>query len=39
MEAIAQAIDSTAGSVRVMLFRIRDLLADCVKAELAEEAT
>jgi RNA polymerase sigma-70 factor (ECF subfamily) len=39
MEAIAEAIDSTAGSVRVMLFRIRDLLAECVKAELAKEAT
>lgn len=39
MEAIARAIDSTAGSVRVMLFRIRDLLAECVKAALAEEAT
>ena len=38
MEAIAQAIASTAGSVRVMLFRIRNLLADCVKAELAKEA-
>jgi RNA polymerase sigma-70 factor (ECF subfamily) len=38
MEAIAQSIESTAGSVRVMLFRIRNLLADCVKAELAEEA-
>ena len=39
MEAIAQAIDSTAGSVRVMLFRIRDILTECVKAELAKEAT
>jgi len=39
MEGIAQAIGSTAGSVRVMLFRIRDLLAECVKSELAEEAT
>ena len=39
MESIAQAIDSTAGSVRVMLFRIRNLLADCIKAELAKEAT
>ena len=39
MDAIAQAIDSTAGSVRVMLFRIRDLLAECVKTELAKEAT
>lgn len=38
MEAIAQAIKSTAGSVRVMLFRIRSLLAECVKAELAKEA-
>ena len=39
MDAIAQAISSTAGSVRVMLFRIRDLLAECVKAELAKEAS
>ncbi|MCE9630462.1 MAG: sigma-70 family RNA polymerase sigma factor [Planctomycetia bacterium] len=39
MEAIAQAINSTAGSVRVMLFRVRDLLAECVKAALAKEAT
>lgn len=39
METIAQAINSTAGSVRVMLFRIRDLLAACVKAELAKETT
>ncbi|MCX7429679.1 MAG: sigma-70 family RNA polymerase sigma factor [Planctomycetia bacterium] len=39
MESIARAIDSTAGSVRVMLFRIRNLLADCIKAELAKEAT
>lgn len=39
MEAIARAVDSTAGSVRVMLFRIRELLAECVRAELAKEAT
>lgn len=39
MESIARAIDSTSGSVRVMLFRIRNLLADCIKAELAKEAT
>jgi RNA polymerase sigma-70 factor (ECF subfamily) len=39
MDAIARAIDSTAGSVRVMLFRIRDLLAACVKAELAKDST
>lgn len=38
METIAQTVQSTAGSVRVMLFRIRDLLAACVKAELAKEA-
>lgn len=39
MDTIARTIDSTAGSVRVMLFRIRDLLAECVRAELAEEPT
>ncbi|MCE9630448.1 MAG: sigma-70 family RNA polymerase sigma factor [Planctomycetia bacterium] len=39
METIARTVQSTAGSVRVMLFRVRDLLADCVKAELAKEAT
>ena len=39
MEAIAAAIDSTAGSVRVMLFRIRERLAACVQAEVAREAT
>jgi len=37
MEAIAAAIQSTAGAVRVMLFRIRGLLADCVRAELEKE--
>jgi len=37
MEAIAAALQSTAGAVRVMLFRIRGLLADCVRAELAKE--
>lgn len=39
MEAIARVIGSTAGSVRVMLFRVRNLLADCVKAELAREGS
>lgn len=39
MEAIAAAIESTAGAVRVMLFRIRRLLADCVRSELAKEVT
>jgi RNA polymerase sigma-70 factor (ECF subfamily) len=36
MEVIAELVDSTAGSVRVMLFRIRNLLADCIKSELAK---
>lgn len=39
MDAIARVVGSTAGSVRVMLFRIRNLLADCVKAELAREVS
>jgi len=39
VETIARAISSTAGSVRVMLFRIRDRLSECVKTELAKEAT
>lgn len=34
-ESIARAVDSTAGAVRVMLFRIRALLADCIRGELA----
>ena len=34
MEKVAEAIESSAGAVRVMLFRIRNLLADCVKDEL-----
>lgn len=33
-EAIATAIDSTAGAVRVALFRIRTRLADCIRGEL-----
>jgi hypothetical protein len=36
MEVIAELVNSTAGSVRVMLFRIRNLLADCIKSELAK---
>lgn len=35
---VAAALKSTAGSVRVMLFRIRNLLADCIERELAKEA-
>lgn len=34
MERVAEAIESSAGAVRVMLFRIRNLLADCVHREL-----
>lgn len=37
METIAAAIGSTAGAVRVMLFRIRNLLAECVRGELATD--
>jgi RNA polymerase sigma-70 factor (ECF subfamily) len=39
MDAIAKVIGSTAGSVRVMLFRVRNVLAECVKAELAREVS
>lgn len=38
MDRVAAALDSTAASVRVMLFRIRNLLADCIQTELAKEA-
>lgn len=38
MERVASAVDSTAASVRVMLFRIRNLLAECIQTELAKEA-
>jgi len=34
MERVAEAIESSASAVRVMLFRIRNLLADCVQREL-----
>ena len=37
METIAAAIGSTAGAVRVMLFRIRNLLAECLHSELAAD--
>ena len=35
MERVAEAIESTAGAVRVILFRIRNLLAECMNSELA----
>jgi RNA polymerase sigma-70 factor (ECF subfamily) len=38
MEGVAEAIQSTAAAVRVMLFRIRNLLAECVQSELSREA-
>ena len=38
VESVAKAIDSTTGAVRVMLFRIRDMLADCIQSQLAREA-
>jgi RNA polymerase sigma-70 factor, ECF subfamily len=34
---VAQAIGSTAGSVRVMLFRVRDVLAECIETHLKKE--
>jgi RNA polymerase sigma-70 factor (ECF subfamily) len=34
-ESIAEIIDSTAGSVRVKLLRIRDALADCIRLQIA----
>lgn len=34
MERVAEAIESTAGAVRVILFRIRNLLAECMNSEL-----
>ena len=35
---LATAVQSTAGAVRVMLFRIRDLLSQCIEKQLAKEA-
>jgi RNA polymerase sigma-70 factor (ECF subfamily) len=37
MEDVAAAVNSTVASVRVMLFRIRNLLAECIESELAKE--
>jgi DNA-directed RNA polymerase specialized sigma24 family protein len=37
-EAMAEALRSTAGSVRVMLHRVRNLLAECIQTELRKEA-
>lgn len=38
MERVAEAVESSAAAVRVMLFRIRNLLADCIQKELTREA-
>ena len=35
---VAAAVQSTAGAVRVMLFRIRNLLSHCIEEQLANEA-
>jgi RNA polymerase sigma-70 factor, ECF subfamily len=37
VEEMATALASTSGSVRVMLLRIRDLLAQCIEGELRKE--
>ncbi|PAW90271.1 MAG: RNA polymerase subunit sigma-70 [Pedosphaera sp. Tous-C6FEB] len=39
VEQVARTVESTAASVRVMLFRIRNLLADCIQKELSKEAS
>ena len=37
VEQVAAKLSSTSGSVRVMLFRIRNLLAECIERELGKE--
>jgi RNA polymerase sigma-70 factor (ECF subfamily) len=39
VESVAQEIKSTAGAVRVMLFRVRDVLARCIQSQLAQSET
>jgi RNA polymerase sigma-70 factor (ECF subfamily) len=36
IESVAREIQSTAGSVRVMLFRIRDVLSRCIQSQLVQ---
>ena len=36
---VATAVQSTAGAVRVMLFRLRNLLSQCIEEQLANEAS
>ena len=38
IEKIAAVINSTPGAVRVTLFRIRNLLADCIERRLTNES-
>jgi RNA polymerase sigma-70 factor (ECF subfamily) len=37
VEQMAQAVGSTPGSVRVLLHRVRSLLAECIELQLAKE--
>lgn len=37
-EVMAETVNSSAGSVRVMLHRVRNLLAECIQSELGKEA-
>lgn len=37
VEQVAQAVRSTAGSVRVLLHRVRSLLAECIQTQLGKE--
>lgn len=37
IESVASAIKSTGGAVRVMLFRVRKLLADCIQSQISKE--
>lgn len=37
-EAMAESLNSSAGSIRVMLHRIRNLLAECIQSEVRKEA-
>jgi RNA polymerase sigma-70 factor (ECF subfamily) len=36
---VATAVQSTVGAVRVMLFRIRNLLSHCIEEQLANEGS
>lgn len=36
-EAMAESLNSSAGSIRVMLHRVRNLLAECIQTEVGKE--